>query len=273
MEDKNAGKIITKAKYRWLKRWKNLTPEEREELKRYEQGQSPSADRIERNSAYDQKMNAAPPTKVSYRLIPEDLYKLFIKSFERTYKKPFVKSREAIENLKSLLLYFCKDDRFYQCQGLSDISEPCLSKDLLIVGGYGIGKTAVMRVFSQLLAPSQRFAFYSANEVVDLYEAIQTPEDRKLFWTQMTGGLRYFDDVKSERAANNYGKANLFKDLLEKRYAKDKKTYISCNYSEKSEGDLQAALDEFGSRYGSRVYDRLFEMFNVLIFKGESFRR
>lgn len=210
---------------------------------------------------------------MNYGFRPEDLYKLFIKRFEQAYKKPFVKSEESLERLKSLLLYFCKDDRFYKCAALSDVSKPSFEKGLLIVGGYGVGKTAMMRVFSQLLTRFHGFTFYSAHEVVERYEDIQTPDDKKLFWNQMTEGLRYFDDVKSERQANNYGKANLFKDILEKRYAKDKKTYMSCNYAEGSLGNLQSALDEFASRYGYRVYDRLFEMFNVLTFKGKSFRR
>lgn len=272
MEDNNAGKLITALKAGWLKRSKNLTPQEREELNRYQQAQRPSLDQMKRNLAYTEKMNAPLP-RVSYKILPEKLYGAFIESFERTYKKPFLKSEEAMENLKSLLLYFCQDDRFYKCRALSDFTEPSFEKGLLIVGGYGIGKTAMMRVFSRLLPASHGFVSYSAHEAVELYEEIQTPEDKKLFWTKMTRGVRYFDDVKSERAANNYGKANLFKDILEKRYADEKKTYVSCNYAQKSEGDLQKALAEFGALYGPRVYDRLFEMFNVLVFKGKSFRR
>jgi len=61
--------------------------------------------------------------------------------------------------------------------------------------------------------------FYSANEVVECYKAIQTPEDKK-FFSNMTGDFRHFDDVKSERETDNYSKTNLFKGILEERYAK-----------------------------------------------------
>jgi len=99
----------------------------------------------------------------------------------------------------------------------------------------------------------------------------------------MNLGDRYFDDIKTERHASNYGKVNLFKDILENRYnnrvqivkgvTKINKTFGTCNYKEGYEGNTEVALEEFGEMYGGRIYDRLFEMFNIIEFKGKSFRK
>ncbi|OIQ22174.1 MAG: hypothetical protein BM557_02020 [Flavobacterium sp. MedPE-SWcel] len=100
------------------------------------------------------------------------------------------------------------------------------------------------------------------------------------FETLMWKGSRYFDDLKTERIASNYGKVNIFKELLEERYnrvdpktKKRLKTFVTCNFKEGFEDNLEKAVDEFGEKYGSRVWDRMFEMFNIIEFKGKSFRR
>jgi len=89
----------------------------------------------------------------------------------------------------------------------------------------------------------------------------------------MNQGVIYYDDVKTERIASNYGMTNLFKDIIEKREVRKLKTYITCNFKEDQPGNIPAALLEFGEKYGSRVFDRLFSMFNIIEFKGKSFRR
>ena len=105
---------------------------------------------------------------------------------------------------------------------------------------------------------------------------IQRDEFEKIMWR----GSRYFDDLKTERIASNFGKVNIFKEILEERYNRMNtnstsinKTFITCNFKEGFENDIEAAIDEFGEKYGGRVYDRIFEMFNILEFKGLSFRK
>lgn len=183
-----------------------------------------------------------------------------------------------------MAFYLGKDERFFECTALSKMSKPSFEKGLLIVGSYGSGKTSTMKIFHKLFCQPRffktplTFGWYSAQEVVEQYENIQTPADKTLFWNNMVKGARYFDDVKTERQASNYGKVNLFKEIIEKRYDlyinTGKKTYLSCNYAKGKEnvGNLSKALAEFRLLYGPRVYDRLFEMFNVVVFKGESFR-
>ena len=110
-----------------------------------------------------------------------------------------------------------------------------------------------------------------------MYESTTDNTERKEFYKLHLNGVRCFDDVLSEREANNYGKANLIKDILEERYMKHKRTYITVNYldqkaTQKAE-DLNESLKQIGAKYGSRVYDRIFEMFNIVEFRGKSFRK
>jgi DNA replication protein DnaC len=117
------------------------------------------------------------------------------------------------------------------------------------------------------------FARYSANKVVELYELCDKAEKKSDFWIKMSTGHKLFDDVKTEREASNYGKVNVFKDVFEKRYESKAMTYITCNYQEDAPNDVEKAVNEFGAKYGARVWDRMYEMFNIIEFKGKSFRK
>jgi DNA replication protein DnaC len=61
---------------------------------------------------------------------------------------------------------------------------------------------------------------------------------RKEFESIMFNGVRYFDDLKTERIASNYGKVNIFKDILEERYNRNAKTHITCNFKDGFNGNL-----------------------------------
>jgi len=75
-----------------------------------------------------------------------------------------------------------------------------------------------------------------------------------------------FDDLGSEIKASNYGKEDIFSRILELRYnefiKKGTKTYITSNLS----------FEDIKERYGVRVYDRCYQMFNQLELNGKSRR-
>ncbi len=113
---------------------------------------------------------------------------------------------------------------------------------------------------------------YDANDTVLDYEQTDSPEDRRTLLQPLLNGRAHFDDLKTESIASNYGKKNIFKDVLEIRYKNKLLTHVTCNYMQGYSGDVQMGLEEFGAKYGGRVYDRIKEMFNVVEFKGKSFR-
>src|SRR5690606_3748536 len=97
-------------------------------------------------------------------------------------------------------------------------------------------------------------------------------KEKKDFFENIKRGAWVFDDMLNEREANNFGKTELFKDILEIRCHNKRITHATCNYDRFQPGDLEKGLLQFHDKYGGRVYDRLFEMFNIIEFKGKSMR-
>lgn len=273
-------KIIGPNKYNHLKSLnpESLTEEQKQQMKAFkEKRNSTPEEQILKIAEYFEKIfQVKEKTEVS--LNSRELWLLFKKHFQLIHGKPFVKTPETIQNLEPILYYFAKDERFFECANLTRLSEPSFEKGLLIIGAFGNGKTSVMKVFESIFREIKGTGFkgYSANEVVTMFEKISNEDGectRKEFESIMFNGIRYFDDLKTERIASNYGKVNIFKDILEERYNRNSKTHITCNFKEGFNGNIKVGIDEFGEKYGGRVYDRVFEMFNIVEFKGKSFRK
>ena len=252
---------------------KDLTPEDLEQIESFEGVREVSEEAKARTKAYWEKV-CDEENGVEVELTTDELKEIFITRFNEREGKEFEQNKEALSALDCLLTYLMGLEWFVDCSTLTKLSKPSIGKGLLVVGDYGNGKTSMFKVLqSVLLYTRMKFGIYSANTVVEMYEACDTQGDKDYFWKRMVKDRLLFDDVKTERIANNYGKANLFKDILEKRYALNLTTFITCNYDEAYPNDIKKAVEEFGTKYGGRVYDRLFEMFNILEFKGKSFRK
>lgn len=194
----------------------------------------------------------------------------------------------------TLMYYLFRDSKFLSSPLLNKtINNPHMGKGLLVMGGYGCGKTTIFKAFKYLFFEASRdenvivkdvegemvplkryrklfFAFFSVNDVVKDYEGCSTQEGKTRFWDVMIKGRHYYDDLTKERAASNYGKVELFQDILEGRYEKSSLTMASLNYAGKT---AESTLKAMGSKYGPRVYDRIFEMFNIVELKGKSLRK
>lgn len=223
----------------------------------------------------------------------ESLYDLFKSAFELFQKKPFdesVNNSESKRLARTLCAYFLQKKAFFRSPLLNEKSIPDLKKGLMIVGGFGNGKTSILNTFHlmfktaasmpiqvadiegipQLLGRYKLgFGYFTANDLVKTFEAISDPQEKEIFWNRHSKGIKYFDDIMTESTASNYGKIEIFKDLFEMRYTNRAKTLISLNYA----GTLDETLDEISKKYGERVYDRLFEMFNIIELYGESLRK
>lgn len=259
-----------------------LTEQEISDIEFYESKQEFKLETNEYKKKYVEKLFFSEP-ETAFTFTAMDLWKIFKGVFLNENRKEFIKNDLTVKNIEPLIYYFSKDERFFQCENLTQLSPPSFNKGLLIVGGFGNGKTACMQTFEKIFQRMKGMSFkgYSANEVVKYYERGSGEALKEEFERSMFAGNRYFDDVKTEREASNYGKVNLFKEILEARYVgmrqkgseETRKTFITCNYKEGYFGNMEMALDEFGEKYGARVYDRIFEMFNIVEFKGTSFRK
>lgn len=260
--------------YNNLKNKKELTPEEEEAIKNYEAKKNEmTPEQREAIQAYNEIIKSTNIDK-TIKLDKATLWKNFLEAFALYNERVFETTPEVLENIKPLFLYFMQDEDFFNCERLTRVTEPSFKKGLLIVGGYGNGKTAIMKALKVALNQTPfSFSLHNVNDVVTRYEECDENIDKQQFWRLMTAGRTCFDDVKTERIASNYGKANIIKDILEKRYSNGVITHMTCNYREGGTTDVKDAVNEFGEKYGGRVHDRVYEMFNVIEFKGKSLRK
>jgi len=257
----------------------DLTEQEIQQMKDFEEIHFQSDEQKENQAKHWQKVRES-VAEVEKTFTKKELWNLFLVTFKEIHGKDFIYNDEILENIKPIMYYFLRDENFFFCENLSNLSEPSFDKGILLIGNFGNGKTAVMATFEKIFKgiKSKTFKGYSTNEVVNLFEKINPASQEQLitrseFDKMMNTGKRYFDDIKTERHASNFGKMNLMKDILEVREKNNLLTHGSCNFKDGFENDVQAGLDEFEEKYGSRLYDRLFKMFNIIEFKGKSFRR
>ena len=179
------------------------------------------------------------------------------------------------ENLSAIFLYFMNDLSFFSSENLfSEDVAPSFNKGLFLVGKVGFGKTKFMSCFETLFKgyKPHSYKLVSVDDVVDDYEAIKFPYDKQYFYKKYTQGIILFDDLHSEKIANNYGLANTMKEIIMRRSRKNLKTHFTMNPIEGFEDDPKGNLLALESVYGARVVDRLFNMCNYINLNGRSKR-
>ena len=224
-----------------------------------------------------------------------NLYHGFLQSFKYLNGYDFKATPETIKNLEVILKYFIKDIEFYKCENLLKIIDgvelaPSFDKGLLIVGNYGNGKSTIIKCFENLFNHNYkiayekhwknisdwaylRFKIVSCHEIISEFESLPNPNEKDFFNKKYSELRDCFDDIKKEKRASNFGLTNVKQTILEKRYDKKSKTYLTMNFNDDYPNDTSKALEELGIKYGNHVYDRVFEMFNIIEFKGKSFRK
>jgi hypothetical protein len=210
----------------------------------------------------------------------KEILNLFCIEYKTIFNRDFRFTDESKNLLYTILYYFFWDAHFFKSPNSfkPDGTNPSFEKGLLIMGNTGTGKTSILlaleNVFNNhlLFDSKTHFRSISAHQVVNEFEKLKNPEEREDFFIKHQRGFRFYDDVKSENDASNYGKENLFKKILYQRNEKRLKTIITCNYNPSFADNFEKGLDEFGIRYDGRIYDRLFSDFNFIEARGKSLR-
>lgn len=285
--------IITRREYEWLKTFEKLEPHEQAKV-----------DEFEEHLAKSVITSASKPEKEKKEPVPglvpdkKTIWKGFLQAFELSEKKPFVQNPDTLANLEPVIKYFARDPEFFKCLNLvksfnGKQLENSFEKGILIVGDYGNGKTTIMTCLETLFRQnykiavrdgwdsqkawnSLRFKGIKSHDLVTDFEILdpkKAEHTKEAFYRKYSGFRYYFDDLKKEKTASNFGKTEIVREILEKRYDAKAKTFGTCNYQEGMSGNLEQAIYEFGDRYGGHIYDRIFEMFNIIEFRGKSFRR
>ena len=214
-------------------------------------------------------------------LTEEIVFKYFETVYYNITGKSFVWDSNTTAAFYTLLYYFTKNERFYKSPILKG-KNPSLDKGLCLIGNYGVGKSSLMRTFWKLSSiTSDKFAFHHAGKVVEDFEKVLRSKNYHSsvddFYKKMSKKVICFDDVKTEEVLRNFGETrNVFKHIFEKRNDLNVKTYITCNYkdgTQNEENKLRIGVEEFGEKYGGRVYDRMFSDFNFIEMDWGSFRR
>lgn len=203
------------------------------------------------------------------------LWKIFKNEFEKMFSKEFLIDENIIKNIQPIFHYFIESEEFFKCENLQvKNAAPSFEKGLLIFGSVGVGKTNVMHVFEKIFSNylPHRFIIIPTYKVVDEYEDISTKDDRKYFYNKYSLGTFLFDDFNSERLANNYGRVDIMRELIIRRYDEKKKTHLILNPLPNYENDIFGSLNSMDTN-DQRVLDRFYSMFNVIVFKGKSLRR
>jgi len=189
--------------------------------------------------------------------------------FNQEAKKFYLKENRQFlinENNKKFLDAICK----YFAQDLAFESDYGgeLNKGLYVFGGCGLGKTSSFKIIQNISRKYSMkqlwFPIVGVNTVVLKYNT--SGNDKDYIIRNYSRGKILFDDLGSETEASNFGKEDIFIRIMEMRYNefinKGTKTFITSNLS----------FEDIKNRYGLRLYDRFFQMFNQLKLTGETHR-
>lgn len=203
-------------------------------------------------------------------------WKCFKNHFKICNHTVFKQTEDSLLNVAALFNYFTGYPAFFQSPRLvKSLNEPSFDKGLLIIGSYGNGKTTTMKSFESVFQKynfSNRFKLVNSQDMVMEWETLSTQEQKQQFYQKYLCKILCIDDAKKERKGSNFGISEVVGDILIMRYNKKLTTHLTCNYAPGDQTkDLKKGLLEF-ARYGEHFYDRLFEMFNIIEFKGESQR-
>lgn len=240
-------------------------------------------------------------------IIPDvkNLYHGFLKAFEFLNAKKFELTEDSILNIKSVVQYFACDEKFFECERLiKQIDDreltPSFKKGLLIVGDFGNGKSSIMQTFEYLINHNYkiafdkkwnnlnqwknlRFKFRSCRSIASEYENLSKEDSKQQFLNKYCVFDYCFDDITKEQIASNYGLKNVVQVILENRYddifekikqeKRVNRTHGTINYHKDYPGNLKIAIQALGVKYEPHMYDRALQIFNIIEFKGKSFRK
>lgn len=196
---------------------------------------------------------------------------IFWKLFKKHSHGDYVIDKRNKKVIYTIFKYFIKDNSFNQDNLIK--SEASLKKGLLIYGDYGIGKSYLFKILHAIgkdLITNYNFKDLwfnkiSAGSFVDMYMQEVTKKEKNsetnFDLKQFYKGKLYIDDLGFEKMAFN--KTELFGEILFERNRAGNITYVTTNL----------IPSEITKRYGERIGDRLPEMFNIIKWEGESFRK
>lgn len=150
-------------------------------------------------------------------------------------------------------------------------------KGIYLYGDIGTGKSYLFEILEKiyLKTKNSKLRFKKTN-TISLIDCVRAELSRssklsindESLYTRYTYGTVYFDDLGAETVINHFGnQIDVMSDILQLRYSHlnrtNCRTFISSNLCPK----------QVKERYGERLYDRLYEMFNFIELEGKTRRK
>jgi DNA replication protein DnaC len=142
-------------------------------------------------------------------------------------------------------------------------------KGLMIIGNFGTGKTTIVNAMCEFYLAMRNRVIHSISSV-ELTAAVRKGEKAVEFYSQKP---LFIDEIGREtEKVNDYGtEIRPIADILSIRYAKGALTFATSNFVvEKVHAKGGLCLED---KYGTYISDRMREMFNIIVMRGESRRR
>lgn len=203
------------------------------------------------------------------------LFSKFQSKFQEIEGKKFICTKESIALIYTLIYFFQKKENFKNSSLVFEHSHSStnLNKGLIIVGGFGCGKTSILRVFQQIINENNQvnLKFTTTVDAVSKFESIED-ENMYDFKERLYRGHLIIDDLLAEKQASRFGKSELFEEVLFQRLENKKmNSIITMNYDSELPNNMEHTINKL-SRYGGRVFDRILGNFNFIELHGKSFR-
>lgn len=206
-----------------------------------------------------------PKKEIDYSKAPEMLLH-HLNSITKKSDREFEFNEFNRPILNALFYYFTKDSKFQKyTEGYSEIfiNRQSLSKGILIIGGYGTGKSTIVTAFQRVSFPDMCFKAMTCPTVVNGWNDrdINTLVKNNWFFDEL--GVE--GDVKYSRKDDR----PVMSGILEERYFNKTFSHGKSNFTILT---TNLTPTEIALKYGERVGDRLREQFNIMVLKGKSFR-
>ncbi|MEO5991778.1 MAG: hypothetical protein ABIP68_09095 [Ferruginibacter sp.] len=150
------------------------------------------------------------------------------------------------------------------------------SKGLFINGGVGVGKTAMMRVMQRYFKDTgRRFRLVTAGELRDMSETMTIAEIKAIYGANLKCDL-FIDDIGINVDVRRYGNTvNIISEIIYERYelyvASGFKLHLTSN-APPSLKDNPKNIPTIETIYGARIFDRIKEMCELVVYTGKSLR-
>ena len=188
------------------------------------------------------------------------------KLFKKYKPNDFILDDRNEKAIYTILRYLLKDENFNEFGQVKN--QPRLNKGLLVYGDYGVGKTQLFSILNKMGKELLHygcndfwFTMISTGSFVENHMRSTQDKGSNFVLSNYYSGKLYIDDLGKEKKAFN--RDEILEEVLFERNRFGSKTFVTTNLTPV----------EISEKYGPRLGDRLPEMFNIIPWRGESFRK